>query len=597
MFLYSSQGCEPFCLLRSNSNTLELDHRPLLAKAQPTDAETLYQTALRLFLDNRFDQAQTLVELAIGHDNGQSHYHYLLGEIHAESQNSEKAISSLKEAIRLDGNDPDYQYSIANVYYEIKNYRDAIQHFVNALCINPEDDCCHNNLANCYDQCRQPVKAADHYARAIQFAPDNTDYKLNFANFLQTSDRHEKAIDILLDLQKSSPKNSHVKFKLGICYQELGDFAKARSYHAAALELNPTMAIAAFHLAAIVEKEGIDQLTSLCLKGHKMESAPIRKSYWEFALGKLYTKTGEHDKAFHYYHQGNQNKRVTSPYSADTQTAYIDRLIQFFDASFFESVADSGSEIAPIFIVGMPRSGSTLVEQIISRDAGVTSIGENHAMQSLVKELTHEATKKSKYPSCLSGNSAEDYLQLSKRYLTDVEQIYSVKGQTICDKLLGNFLRLGLIAKMFPQAKIIHTARNPLDCCVSAYTQLFENGMYFSYSMEGLANAYQQYNRLMAHWEEFLPMQIHTVRYEDLVSNPEIVTQDLLSFCNLQQASTQDKKSGGDASVPTPVRTASYWQVRQPIYQTSVEKWRRYEQHIQPLIESLGDLSSEGRAA
>jgi len=569
----------------------------LLAKYHSTDTETLYQSALRLFLDNKFAEAQPLIEQAISLDNRQSHYHYLLGEIHAESRESEKAISSLQEAIRLDGNDPDYQYSIANVYYEIKNYRTAIQYFLNALSINPEDDCSHNNLANCYDQCRQPVKASDHYARAIQCAPDNTDYKLNFANFLQTSNRHKEAIDILLQLLKNSPKNAHVKFRLGICFQELGDFNKARMYHSEALELNPTMAIAAFHLASIAGNRDVDQLVSLCLKGYKIENVPIRKSYWEFALGKLYTKSGDHDKAFDYYHLGNQHKSASAPYSAGSQTAYIDRLIAFFDAAFFESMPESGSEIAPIFIVGMPRSGSTLVEQIISKDAGVTTIGENRAMHSLVKELKYETADQTGYPNCLKEHSAEDYLQLAAKYLADIEQLYSVKGQIICDKLLGNFLRLGLIAKIFPNAKIIHTARNPLDCCVSAYTQLFENGMHFSYSMEGLVSAYQQYNRLMQHWSEVLPIPIHTVSYEELVSDPETVTRDLLSFCNLELSPTEDKKVSDAVSESAPVRTASYWQVRQPIYQTSVEKWRQYEAHIQPLIEALSKPTLNGNIA
>jgi len=562
----------------------------LLAKTQPTDAETLYQSALKQFLDNNLASAQPLIEEAISRNNSQSHYHYLLGEIYAESQNSEKAIHFLQEAIRLDGNDPDYQYSIANVYYEIANYRDAIRHFLNALSINPEDHSCHNNLANCYDLCKQSVKAADHYARAIQLSPDNTDYKLNFAAFLQNANRHKEAVDTLLQLEKTVPKNGHVKFKLGICLQELGDFAKAKTYLGKALTLNPTMAIAAFNLANIVEKQGVDELTALCLKGYKKESSPLRKCYWEFALGKLFTKAGDHNKAFHYYRLGNQHKSLSAPYSAETQTAYIDQLIDFFDAEFFESVADSRSELAPIFIVGMPRSGSTLVEQIICKGPGVKSIGENYAMQFLVKGLTPKTANQSKYPDSLSGYVGEDYLQLSEDYVADVEQLYSVKGQTICDKLLGNFLRLGLIAKMFPNAKIIHTARNPLDCCVSAYTQLFENGMHFSYSQEGLANAYQQYYRLMQHWNAVLPLQIHTIFYEELVSNPETVTHDLLAFCDLAQPTTKANEVDDLTLEKSPVRTASYWQVRQPIYQSSVEKWRQYEQHIQPLIESLSDL-------
>ena len=305
------------------------------------------------------------------------------------------------------------------------------------------------------------------------------------------------------------------------------------------------------------------------------------RSYLGFALGKALEDDRLYADAFDHYNAANALRRAVEPYDADAAQDFIDRSIATFDAPFFAARAGSGDSAAdPIFVVGMPRSGSTLVEQILASHSAVESASELPDITAIARRLTEQGGS---YPALLATLDSEDLAVLGRGYLDRTRVRRRLGRAHFVDKFPGNFLHAGLIHLILPNARIIDVRREPLDCCLSLYKQAFAQGQAYSYDLGDLGHAYADYLRLMAHFAQVLPGRVTRIRYEALVEQPEPEIRRLLDACGL--AFEPDCLRFFETH--TVVRTPSSEQVRQPIFRDGLDQFRHFEPWLEPLKVAL----------
>jgi tetratricopeptide (TPR) repeat protein len=298
-----------------------------------------------------------------------------------------------------------------------------------------------------------------------------------------------------------------------------------------------------------------------------------------FALGKSFEDEGRYEQAFAHFRSANALQRSILPYDPEQTAREFARLKSVFTPEFFAERSTAGCQAAdPIFIVGLPRAGSTLVEQILASHSEVEGTRELPCLQTLVAQMQGEFNRK------LTGLKGEALARLGEQYLEEVRIFRSLGRLRFTDKMLRNFAYIGLIHAILPKAKIIDVRRNPLDCCLANFKQMFGRAYPHSYDLADMGKYYNAYLDLMAHYDTVLPGKIHRVFYEDLVEEPEAEIRKLLTYLELpfEEQCLRFYESG------RAVRTSSSEQVRMPIFKHSLGGWRKYERWIAPLKKELG---------
>ena len=315
----------------------------------------------------------------------------------------------------------------------------------------------------------------------------------------------------------------------------------------------------------------------------------LNRTHFQFALGKAAEDAGDHAGSFEHYAQGNALHRADNPYNASQNTARVKHLKRSFSADFFSERVGAGCDTtAPIFIVGMPRSGSTLLEQILASHSAVEGTTELPDIIAMAMELRDEADTDEivAYAQVLAGKSKQDYLELGEQYIERTRIHRKTDRPFFIDKMPNNFLHIGMIHLLLPNAKIIDARRHPLGCCFSNFKQYYARGQNFSYSLSDVGHFYRDYVELMAHYDAVLPGRVHRVIYEENVEDTETEVRKLLDYCGLEFEPACLRFFENQR----PVRTASSEQVRQPIYREGVEQWRHYEPWLDSLNTALGDV-------
>jgi tetratricopeptide (TPR) repeat protein len=395
---------------------------------------------------------------------------------------------------------------------------------------------------------------------------------------------HLQAIALMSQSIALQPQQAEFHNNIGAVYGILGNFEEAGHHYRRAVQLQPDYAEAYFNLASTKRfTEDDPVIPALEAQLSRVSSHSVRdRCFLHFAAGKIYEDIDQSDRAFEHYQQGNEMRGAH--YDKQQQDQLIERMITVCDRAFLHTRVGKGEPSnRPIFIVGMPRSGTTLVEQILTQHSDVVGLGELPDIPSIAQTLPNHAPTASTYPECLSELDNKVFAGFGRSYLKRITKLAPGAKRTV-DKLPGNFLHLGLIALMFPNATIIHCRRHPLDTCLSCYFKKFRSGHQYSFHLEDLGHYYLAYQRLMEHWHQVLPIPIFDLEYEALVHNQEQVTQDLLNFCGL----TWEERCLAFHQSTQPVSTASNWQVRQPIYKTAVHRWQKYQSYLTPLIAMLG---------
>ncbi len=368
-------------------------------------------------------------------------------------------------------------------------------------------------------------------------------------------------------------------------FDRLGDFDQAFASLQPLLDGEHITADAALAYASICRHIGQCDDAIVMMERALSQETEAPGGYYSlmlhFELGRLLDAVGDYDRAFDYYRKGNALKGMI--FLPEEYARHVDDVIATYSREFLAQAPRIDDTAArPLFIVGMPRSGTSLVEQILTSHQQIAGGGELKTMNDIVIGMPSQLGTALPYPQCLSMLTVAGCESMRRRYLDQLAAI-SPDATYVTDKMPANFKFLGLIALLFPGARIIHCVRDPLDTCLSCYFQHFSAGHDYTYDLGNLGSYYRQYQRLMAHWRTVLRLPMLEVRYEDLVGDQERVSRDLIAFCDLPW----DERCLRFYETGRTVQTRSYDQVRQPLYQRSVGRWRHYDRFLAPLKRQL----------
>lgn len=539
----------------------------LAATGESEAALAAYREALRLapgYVDAGVNLAMTLIEQGEDHD----------------------ALVLLRRAVEAEPRRPEPWREIGKLLLRLERADEACAAYRKVVELRPNSVDAHLDLARALLAAEWTAEAVETLRGALRRKPDNAMARGLLGRCLLRMGRSQEALPHHERAAALMPDDPEPHFEMGICLETLGRFDEAARAHERAIALRPDLGVAHYNLAMVRGKsasnEYREQLESLLARDDLAANDRINIA---FAQGRLLDGAGEHDAAFKRYHEANSLRFARQPFDAASHEELIDRIVATCDEAFFAGRAGYGRESRrPVFIVGMPRSGSTLLEQILASHSDIHGAGELNHVRAVVRRLPAILGTETPYPECLRELTPELSASLADDYLAELLR-HDETAARVADKMLGNYMRLGLIAQLFPNAVVVHCRRDPMDTCVSCYFQHFDQGLRFTYDLESLGFVYRCYRRLMTHWERVLPMSVIDIDYEALVGDPEAQVRRVLDACGLPW----DPACLSFHDTARSVATASVWQVRQPLYKSSVERWRRYEAHLAPLIDALGE--------
>ncbi|MGA2891367.1 MAG: sulfotransferase [Xanthobacteraceae bacterium] len=461
----------------------------------------------------------------------------------------------------------------------------AIERYERALSLKPDMPAIRNNLGHALVELGKPEIAIGEYRRAVELKPDYAEALCNWGAALLQLDRLDEAEAKFRRAIAVNPGLAGAHHNLGLILKERGRLDQAQRAAKRAVRLAPRNTSYYEHLAAVRPFEAGDRYLK-ALEALQRDCASLSardRVHLHFALARAYQDTGDAESAFAQLLAGNRLKREHTAYDEAATLARMERIGALFTADFIAKRQGAGaSSPLPVFIVGMPRSGTTLIEQILASHPAIHGAGELTLFDRTIGALATALPESPPFPDMAAAMSAEHFRKLGVSYVEQVAQLAPAASR-IVDKMPGNFLFAGLIHLALPNATIIHATRNPIDTCVSCYSILFTNQAH-TYDLGELGRYCRHYQALMAHWHQVLPPgRILDVKYEELVGDLETVARRIVAQCGLPW----DPRCLDFHRTDRIVRTASATQVRQPIYQSSVGRWRKYEQFLEPLLAEL----------
>jgi tetratricopeptide (TPR) repeat protein len=442
---------------------------------------------------------------------------------------------------------------------------------------------------------RQRYKKALAEARILRSVdPDDRNYRTVYAAASIALGHHEEGLREYRALCADAPQAAGLHVAIGHVLKVDGRQQQAIDSYRAALAASPSHGDAYWSLANLKTYRFADgEMAAMRRLEADEGTSTIDRYHLCFALGKALEDRGNHAESFHYYERGNALKKTETQYRPELIERNTTLQSAVCTRDFFNARPGFGCiEDDPIFIVGLPRAGSTLLEQILASHSAVEGTMElpeiAHLVHSLQGHVQYDAPPR--YPGVLADLTAEDSRKLGERYLADT-RVYRTGKRFFIDKMPNNFRHIGLIHLILPNARIIDARREPMACCFSNFKQLFASGQEFTYSLDDIARYYLTYVELMSHWDRALPGRILRVNHEDVVADLDHSVRRLLDFCELdfEPACLEFHKN------PRSVRTASSEQVRKPIFTQGLDQWRHYEEWLQPLRQALGPIMPGSR--
>jgi len=545
--------------------------------------QEMFQQAILQHQTGHLQQAEILYRKILHTDP--NHFHALqnMGILAHQLRNNEFAVELLRKAVKCRPDFAGAHYNLGVSLYDSGQLTEALTSFRRAISLNPEYAEAYCNQGNILMSEGHMDEAAASYRQAIILKPDYVDAHYNLGTALMAQGNLEETIASFRRALRLRPDFAEAHCNLGITLKELGEIDAAVASFKKALQLNPNFALAYNSLALLIKFTEVDNIILAMQKLYSKEetSDPDRRDLG-FALGKAFEDLNLYEKSFEYILEANRLKRLEYNYSIQNDANFIEKIKKIFSPDFFSLHQGLGcQDKSPIFIVGMPRSGTSLVEQVLASHPLVFGAGELEILGSLINTVCKESSAE-RFPECARDLDETALAKIGSEYITEIRQ-YSTDAQYITDKMPYNFLRLGLIKIILPRAKIIHCTRDPMDNCYSIFKKDFRGDHGYAFTMEELGQYYTLYRGLMAHWEMLLPDFICSIQYEEMVSGQEAQTKRLLDFCGLPW----DNRCLDFYKTKRRVSTASFAQVRRPIYRDSVQLWRHYEKQLEPLKESL----------
>ena len=426
--------------------------------------------------------------------------------------------------------------------------------------------------------------------RAALLSPNSANVKVHAANVQARSGRHLDAIESYRRAAELNPNSTAALLGLGNTLKTVGRQAEAIEAYRRGAALRPETSEAWWSLSNLKTFRFEDAETA------EMERQLARgdlgaeqRVQFSFALAKAREDRGEYARAFELYAQGNRTRRALENYDPVQTEVINERIRSVFTAEFLAGRAGTGDpDPAPIFVVGLPRSGSTLIEQILSSHSMVDATHELPDVGRLIQRIGRNREDRVAYPEAVRDYVAGDWAAFGRAYLDDTRK-YRHGAPRFVDKMPNNFPGVGLLALALPNARIINARRHPLDTCLSCYTQLFARGQPYTYDLTEIGEYYLEYEKMMGHWRAVLPGRVLDVQYEDMVADQERQSRRMLEYCGLPWEDACLRYWETERAI----RTASSEQVRLPIYGSSVARWRHYERELEPLIEILRPVLPE----
>ncbi|MGB1885377.1 MAG: sulfotransferase [Gammaproteobacteria bacterium] len=512
-----------------------------------------------------------------------------LGSVSILAEQPEAGVQHLQHALRLR---PGYADAMCNLGFALSaldRHEEAFELFRQSLAIRPAYPEAQQGLARELvdrNELEEALKAAE---SAANLAPDNAEILATLGQVhsrLNHFDPAQTAYDAALSI---APDLANALLGKGVLYMEAGRIDEADELFAATLTTGRETLPARYYLTQVKKVHAGDpNVAALETALNEAETLGSRKStYIHFALGKAYEDQADYELAFPHFAEGYRLRRESHGYDAEERYAVFDGIMRDFNHGKLDSLKGAGNEDPlPIFVLGMPRSGTTLTEQIIASHPWVHGAGELYDLLETASQSTAVGGQKASFADNFATLNRDHVAAWAASYLAGLHE-RAPQAKRISDKMPANFFLVGLIHAMLPNAKIIHLNRNPVDTCLSCFTRLFHTGQDHTYDLVELGHYYRRYADIMAHWRAVLPPgSFLDLQYEELVADPESQIPALIEFCGLpwDDACLEPHKHKRS------IRTASVTQVRQPVYTSSVERWRRYEKFLTPLVDALGDL-------
>jgi predicted Zn-dependent protease len=481
---------------------------------------------------------------------------------------------------------------LAEIGMELKIYDDAEFLLASALELSPNHIYARSQYLNLLIRIGKFKAAEQQVENLLLEQPENLSFKVAKANVLTGLGKVEQAIILFEQVILEDKEVAGFHLQLGHALKAKGDITKAIAAYQQAYRLKPSYGDAFWSLANTKTYRFSDEEIAKMKEQQGIEDlALVDKVQLHFATGKAFEDREDYQQAFQAYQQGNQLQHAHNGFDITKIEQQVTEQIKYCTRELFEIRGDLGLKSPdPIFIVGLPRAGSTLLEQILASHSQVDGTMELHNILGLAARLrgrnnnqnnnkdNTEKNKESQYPQNLAEIN-QDYFKRFGQQFIDETQAYREQAPLFIDKMPNNFLHIGLIRLILPNAKIIDARRSPMACCFSGFKQLFAEGQDFSYNLEDIGRYYQAYLKLMAHWDNVLPGFVLTVNHEDVVDDLEKQVRRMLDFCDLpfEQSCIDFHKTKRN------IKTPSSEQVRQPIYKSATEQWQHFEQYLAPL--------------
>ncbi|HIG41387.1 MAG TPA: sulfotransferase family protein [Gammaproteobacteria bacterium] len=496
----------------------------------------------------------------------------------------------IRDVLKNDPGDVIAIRMLADIGIKVGQLDDAQNLLERCLELAPDFHLARHAYATLLMQRNQLEQSLSEINRLLTSEPKNPAFMIVKGAVLAQKGEHLPALQIYEKVLKNYPRHATAQMYHGHTLKTVGKLAESIDAYRKSIELSPTkIGEAYWSLANLKTFRFTDEDIANMREQFLPDTGdPDDQGHLAFALGKAFEDLEDFDQSFEYYEQGNSIRARRHRHDIKTNIMDTARQMKTLDAAFFAERKNFGCTAAdPIFVIGLPRSGSTLVEQILASHSQVQGTSELPDIIAISRKLGSVSRKgpAGKYPEILPELTQERCKELGESYL-DTTRVQRTNSPYFIDKMPNNFRHIGLIHLILPNAKIVDARRHPMAACFSGFKQLFASGQTFTYDLTGIGYYYRDYMKLMDHWDEVLPGRVHRVQYEDMVINTETQIQRLLEHCGLEF----EEQCLRFYETERAVRTPSSEQVRQPVYTQGLEQWRNFETHLEPLKEALGPL-------
>ena len=548
-----------------------------------SDLSALKHLSNLLVKQDKSDEADELIKDFF--ENNEDYGLLYKGVRHLHASRYRKAEDAFKKVLMEDENNIDALRFMGILAFKSGNHDIAEAVLTKALKLDPTYSLVWANLAQVFSVTGQLDKAKKSFKNILNMDPKNGLIWAEYGTVLTKLANYREGRDAYLKALEFKPDSPRVHLSLGHVYKTMGEInASINSYKNTIIQNNLSgeayWSLANLKTYSFSENEIKDMEKTL-----KGDMSDIERSQMHFALGKAYEVQKDFDRSFRNYYKGNTVKKGLIKYSSDDTSDNTRRILDFFSNENINNLSKSSTNNPdPIFVLGMPRSGSTLVDQIISSHSKVDGTQELPNIIKIAAELNNH--KQNSYPEVLKELDDLKISKLGKDYISETTWARD-NAPFFIDKMPNNFIHIGLIKTILPNAKIIDTRRDPMDTCFSCFKQFFARGQLFTYSMEDLGNYYADYIRAMNHWHKVYGKDIFTIHYDDVINKTEETIRELIDYCNLpfEQECLEFYKSS------RPVKTPSAEQVRQPIYKSGLNYWKNYEKYLLPLKKIIDEIN------